>query len=278
MNDFDFSLLQSISLPSYDNGEHFTDTTRLDMIKRLSVRTPYQFRYDSALFTLFSKHAIECLPEFCVILSTHIDACDLITQFYAEQNENGILHGIFDNTLTNAAALSAMFDGNLSDNVLIAFTGDEENNANGASQLIDFLQSKSKLPFVIVLDVTNIGYNQVSITVENKFYFKDSYHQAIKDSLHLLRLPYRFVAYNPFDIPDYVPLGYVEKNSDGGIYEALCDESWKYHERGIECFSLCIPIDGEMHDNCGVLSRKTDFPIYKQMLVTVANKLALSTF
>ena len=35
--------------------------------------------------------------------------------------------------------------------------------------------------------------------------------------------------------------------------EAESDESWAYDEKGIPCFSLCLPVEGNMHRNSGVL-------------------------
>lgn len=275
MNELDFKLLKSISLPSYDNGSYFTEKARLNAIKSIAKETAYRELVEEDLFLLFSKRPIDELGEHIVVLSTHTDAVANITRFFAEKKDSGTLHGTFDNTITNTAALSLMIDGTLRDNVLIAFTGDEENESRGAKALGNYLKAKGKSPFVIVLDVTNVGYGKVSFTVENKLYHSVESHNAIRSALADIALPYRFVAYNPNDIPEYVKLGYVERNSDGGIYEALCDESWEYGDCNIECFSLCIPVNGEMHDNSGLDLRLQDFQIYKNAILVFSNQLSL---
>ena len=38
--------------------------------------------------------------------------------------------------------------------------------------------------------------------------------------------------------------------------ERSADESWAYDEKGIPCFSLCIPVEGNMHRNAGVLTSR----------------------
>ena len=274
MTDFDFTLLSEISLPSYDNGYVFTETARLDKIKEIAARSPYQTRIDKNRFTLYAKKPLGLIKDRVIVLSTHIDAVKEITRFYTEERDKDTIHGTFDNALTNAAALALMLEGSLPDNVLIAFTADEEMNSSGAIDVVTYLRKASKGIFAIVLDVTDVGYQDALFTVENNFYRSTRYHKAVKTTLESLPLSYRFVTVEPAYLPDYIPLSRVERNSDGGIFEALCDESWAYDEESVECFSLCIPIKGEMHTNNGASCQKKAFQAYKEAISAFAQAIS----
>ena len=58
---------------------------------------------------------------------------------------------------------------------------------------------------------------------------------------------------------------------------ALPDESWEYDEHGVPCFSLCVPVDGDMHSGDGVLMRKDGFIKYVETLRRVLMMLAIDT-
>ena len=208
-----------------------------------------------------------------IVISSHIDSSEDITKFYAESVDDETIRGTFDNTLTNAAALSLMREGALPDNVVFAFTADEERSGLGATDVVAYLRKASKSMFAIVLDVSDVGYGKVNYTLENDFWRKRQYDAVISEVLANAERPYRFVSSGCVP-PYYIPLAYVEKNSDGGIREALCDESWSYEEEGAECFSLCIPIKGAFNSDEGVLCRKCSFPSYKRIISAFAQALA----
>ena len=273
MNDHDFTLLQALSLPSYDNGTVFTDRSRLEMIIKLSQNTPYTTCMEESRFLLFAKKPLHDLPQKLVVISSHIDAVEDITSFFAKRVDNETLCGTFDNTLTNAAAVSLMQEGTLPENVVFAFTANEEQDGLGARDVVSYLKNFEKEFFAIVLDVTNIGYGKVHHTIENDFWKSASSDAVVRSVLAKTQLPYRFVC-SKAAAPYYIPISYIELNSDGGVYEALCDESWTYHENGIECFSLCIPTMGEMHTNSGILCEAKSFPSYKSFVASFALALA----
>lgn len=274
MNKFDFKLLQEISLPCYDNGTCFTDRTRLNKIEAIASETHYQYKKSAPLFTLFSKQPIESLGQDIVILSTHVDAVEDITEFYVNDINRRTVHGTLDNTATNAIALSLMIENALSDHVLVAFTANEEEDSLGAIQLIEFLKKINKRAFVIVLDVTYEDFDKADFTIENNFFYEHKIHQTVKELLLTRKIPFRFIPQDPMQIPDYIKFSHLERYSDGGIKEALEDESWAYDELGIECFSLCLPVRGEMHDNCGVDCRKKSFSQYKDTVELFSNSIA----
>lgn len=49
------------------------------------------------------------------------------------------------------------------------------------------------------------------------------------------------------------------------------DESWEYDGLGVRCFSLCIPVKGEMHSDEGVLARISGLKKYIEILCLLAN-------
>lgn len=273
MNECDFGILKTISLPSYDNGYVFTDRTRLNAIITIASQTKYLNCIEKNRFLLFTKKPLGLLPDRLTVISTHIDASKSITDFFAEKYDHETLRGSFDNTLTNAAALSLMMDGELPDNIIFAFTGDEEENGLGALDVVTYLRKAGKGIFAIVLDVTDCGYGKVHFTVENDFWRSKCFDDAIRGTLSQCTEPYRFVC-SGSAAPYYVPSSYIERNSDGGVYEALCDESWAYDEEAVECFSLCIPVLGAMHSNEGILCKIDSFTPYKSAIRSFSHAIS----
>ena len=49
------------------------------------------------------------------------------------------------------------------------------------------------------------------------------------------------------------------------------DESWDYDEENIKCFSLCIPVGGDMHSDEGVFARIRSLKEYVEVLWVLAN-------
>ena len=69
-------------------------------------------------------------------------------------------------------------------------------------------------------------------------------------------------------LPDNVLIAFTgfvpQKNV---IYqEAETDESWYYDEEKINCCSVCLPVEGEMHSNAGVLAWEASFRKYTEIL------------
>ena len=274
MNTFDYKLLQEISLPCYDDGKNIIDRSRLDKIEKIATGSDYTYKVSAPLFTLFSRKPVDAFDDGIVILSTHVDAVKEITRFYVKEIDENTIHGTLDNTATNAIALSLMLNSSLEERVLIAFTANEEKESLGATQLIEYLKPLNKKIFVIVLDVTYEGYDSALFTIENNFFNAEYIHETIKQVILSGNLPFRFIPESYINLPEYIKFSHLERYSDGGIIEALPDESWNYHELGIECFSLCLPTQGEMHDNCGVDCKRESFAIYKDMVRDFANCIA----
>lgn len=253
------TILNEVCVENYDNGEIFTNRKRVDVIKTITANTNYKLICDGALFQLYGKRDIRAGDEL-LIVSTHIDCHPCITKCYSSLSKDGILCGTYDNAITNAAALKVMIDGNISDNVFFAFTGDEEFDSNGAITLMEYLDRLKVTYRCIVLDVTDMGWNEgASFTVENNFW-NNSFGRDVVSTATGTGYKWRFVPSNPDDVPYYVDRNCLIRE------EAEADESWEYDEKDIECFSLCLPCNGEMHSNEGVEVRLDDYKKYIEAL------------
>lgn len=263
-----FELLEAISLPNRDNGTKFTNTQRIEMIDALLWNSQYRRINPQGLFFLYAAKPLQEITN-PVLISSHIDCIDHMTTLFSRDQGNGMILGTYDNCITNAAVLQLMLEGRLPDNVLIAFTGDEERNSNGAGQLTEFLSRKKKIPVAtIVLDVTDMGWNEMAaFTVENNFWSESLGHQVVLCAAET-GATWRFVPSDEDDIPRYIASGCIIPE------EAECDESWEYDEHNWPCFSLCIPIRGPMHSSVGVLARKDSCHIYMDVLARIAACLA----
>ena len=106
-----------------------------------------------------------------IIISSHVDCEHKITDCFSEvcDTDNSLIKGTYDNLLTNASIVSLMLEGELPENVLIAFTGDEEVGSKGARKLTKYLKKNSiEIKCAIVLDVTDMGWKEAAdFTVEN---------------------------------------------------------------------------------------------------------------
>ena len=246
-------ILSAISVLNRDNAKSFTVTKRLDTITTLLWNSKYRRINADGLFHLYAKKPLASFSrDQVIVISTHVDCEKHITECFFEDIGNGLIKGTFDNVLTNAATLSLMLSDTLPENVLIAFTGDEEETSEGANSLIRFVRSHHiKVKHIFVLDVTDMAWNDnADYTIENDLWSTEVLGEKIINSAERLPYIWRFVPADPDDIPDYI-------NDDNIIYEeAAEDESWDYDDEDISCCSICIPVRGNMHSNAGVFSRK----------------------
>ena len=220
------------------------------------------------LFHLYAKKPLESFAKDQVtVISTHVDCEWHITECFFEDLGNGLIKGTFDNALTNAAVLSLMLSDTLPENVLIAFTGDEEETSVGANSLIRFFRDhRIIVKHIFVLDVTDMAWNdKADYTIENDLWYSEALGKRIINSAESLPYSWRFVPSDPSDLPDYV-------NDSNTIFEeAAEDESWDYDEEDFSSCSICIPIKGEMHSNTGVLARKESLFHFVKFLNVLLN-------
>lgn len=267
-----FEILKAISLPNRDDGSKFTDTRRIEKIEALLWNSGYRRINPQGLFFLYARKPLEEITN-PVLISSHIDCVSQMSTLFSRDCGDGMILGTYDNCITNAAVVQLMLDKQLPDNVLIAFTGDEEREARGAAQLVAFLSARKKIPCAtIILDVTDMGWEEKAMfTVENNFW-KDSVGSQIVACAEETGVNWRFVPSDEEDIPKYVNPARVIPE------EAECDESWEYDEYCWPCFSLCIPIHGPMHSSKGVLARKESCRVYADTLARMAASLTASTW
>lgn len=255
-------LICDLTLPCADNGRDFTCTDRIHRIRDLLRSTPYACLGEKPLAQVWRHPDFDpALP--LVLVSSHIDS--LYTNYHASC-DNGILLGTFDNSVTNAVILSLILEGRFPQQVLVAFTGDEENDSRGADQVMDIIGSISPNSIhpemVVVLDITEESYESHSFTFENLFRASKASPSAQLrfETRHALT---RFLR----DL--------VAPSDPVIIEEGEPDESWQYDEHDLNCFAFCLPcktITGDMHDDEGVYVKESSAHQYAN---TLANVLVL---
>lgn len=266
--DFYFNhLLTQINVLNYDNGKKFTRTDRLDTICELLWNSSYRRINANGLFHLYSKVPLSELPDELIVISSHVDCQRQITKCFSKDYDDDLMQGTFDNSLTNAMTVSLMLEDALAMNVVVAFTGDEEEDSTGAADVAAFFRNLHKKIKVIVLDVTDMGWREgCAFTIENNFW-SDTTGKVVSRLSAETGYPWRFVPSDPYEIPAYIPERYVIGQ------EAEPDESWEYDEHKVECFSLCIPTKGEMHSDDGVLVRKDSLAPYMKILSLLCSEV-----
>ena len=242
-----FDILTALTVDSKDNGECFTVTDRIAVIERMLDGTDYTLVARLPLALLYSKRPLR-EGDRVLLISSHID-CVYGHCFCTD--EGGCLRGTFDNSFGNAAVLWNMLHGELPDNVVVAFTGDEERDSCGAMQVVRALgEAGVEVSAALVQDVTNEGWESGALfTLENDL------------GIDILT--------------GYNIISSLEKY-DGRFafkHNALPDESWDYAECGIPSLTLCVPVGGDLHSDAGVLLRKESTWEYCRVLPLLAGLL-----
>ena len=240
-----FDILQAVTVDCKDNGECFTVTDRVAVVERMLETTPYRLVAREPLALLYARREL-CEGDRGILISSHIDC--MYGRCFCN-DEGDCLRGTFDNSFTNAALLWNMLNDTLPDNVVVAFTGDEESDSQGAVQTVVALgQMGCEVAAVLVLDVTNEGWESGALfTLENDL------------GIDILT--------------GYNIISSLEKY-DGRFafkHNALPDESWDYADYGIPSITLCVPVGGELHGDAGVLLRKESAVEYCNVLPLLAN-------
>ena len=242
-----FDILQAVTVDCKDNGECFTVTDRVAVIERMLENTDYKLISRQPLALLYAKRQV-CEGDRVLLISSHID-CVYGSCFC--NDEDDCMRGTFDNSFTNAALLWNMLQDRLPDNVVVAFTGDEEKDSQGAVQTVVALgQMGCEVATALVLDVTNEGWEKGALfTLENDL------------GIDIL------TGYNIISSLEQYGGRFAFKHN------ALPDESWDYAECGIPSLTLCVPVGGELHGDAGVLLRKGAALEYCTVLAHLASML-----
>lgn len=223
-------LLKAVTVDCKDDGKAFMVNDRIAVIRRLLENTAYRPVVSESLAVVYAKRELQ-EGDRVVLVSSHVDC--VYTSCFCNVDGN-LLRGTFDNSLGNAAILSLMLAGELSDNVIVAFTGDEEHDSQGAVQVVLALgRMQCNIELAFVLDVTNTGWeSSADIALENDL------------GVDLL------TAHRIIGVLNDIGVQYAFKHN------AEPDESWDYNDYGIPTLSLCVPVKGDLHSDTGVLVRK----------------------
>lgn len=236
-------LLESVTVDCKDDGNHFVVPDRVSVIERLLGNTEYRLVAREPLALVYAKREL-CAGDDVVLVSSHVDS--LHASCFCN-DEGDFLRGTFDNSFGNAAILWHMLAGKLPDNVVVAFTGDEEHNSQGAVQVVLSLgRMQCNIKFVLVLDVTNTGCGSgASFALENDLGIDMVTAYKIIEAVNSLGLEYAF-----------------EHNAEP-------DESWDYNDYGIPSLSLCVPVQGCLHGDSGVMLNKMSVAGYCKALLSI---------
>ena len=242
-----FDILRTVTVDCKDNGECFTVTDRVAVIERMLENTEYKLISRQPLALLYAKRQV-CEGDRVLLISSHID-CLHGDCFCCDDGDS--LRGTFDNSFTNAALLWNMLHDKLPDNVVVAFTGNEESDSQGAVQTVVALgQMGCEVSAVLVLDVTNEGWESSALfTLENDL------------GIDIL------TGYNIISSLEQYGGRFAFKHN------ALPDESWDYADYGIPSLTLCVPVDGDLHGDSGVLLCKESALEYCNVLAHIASVL-----
>lgn len=237
-------LVERVALPCRDDGVRFTDESRLNAIASELRGTGWQLWKSDTLCRVYASEGFDPAKP-TLVFSSHVDM--VARRCYADCREE-VWQGSFDNLITNAALVWDMKNGRLGPQVLVAFTGDEEENSGGADQVAHILSCNNvDVRFVVVTDVTEEGWGAGKhFTVENVF---PDEVQDVADALSWI-LP----AVADLDRHPTV------------IVEGDADEAWDYDEFDLPCCSVCLPCYGDMHSEQGVEVRPESVALYAEVL------------
>lgn len=228
---------------------------------------------------LFSKVPLEQLRDssHVILISSHADFVPAITKPFcklkntdeSKKEKNSYLWGTFDNSITNAAVLNLMQEGNLPDNVVFALTGDEETGrCYGAAETVEILENlgiERGAIYPIALDVTYEGFgrkiegHQVSFSIEN-ITMHDSNVLRVADSLADAGEAYVYSCAPHERLPKRANPKYCGKSY------SMFDEGTAYRRYTGNGFSFCIPCSGDMHSNAGVSVKTSVYFAYTKNL------------
>lgn len=254
-------ILNTIKYPARSNKEGFYETKKLDVIEAYVEKIPnYSLLHKGKNSYIFGKKT-PGKDDDVILVSSHSDIVKQITQVSSEHDaDNHFFKGTYDNLGTNAALIYLMITNNLPENIVFAFTADEETGrCNGAAEAIDVINNwTGKDPHLCVaLDVTDEGFNNKILSLEGLTLDDDQYKkvrdafmltEGEKESFHVIKAAKNDAC--PF------PKSYI--GGDCTMY----DESIFYRHAKQHAISVCLPGDGVMHGNSGFYVKESTFVGY----------------
>lgn len=269
-------IIEDMTAMCRSNKKEFIVDSRIKVIRDYLKNTSYKEYYSQdAPVSLWSKAKIEDLPRDIVLISSHADIVNNISACNSKLTEEGFYKGTYDNIITNAAALILMLEADLPENIVFAFTGDEETGrCNGAKEAASYLYRNKKKPICIALDVTFEGFDENDLcSIENASapkHIEQEFLNNLVDNFSKAEgeeQTFHFVKLGESHVPSKIEKKYMAKSS--GMY----DEGMCYKEEGYSALSFCIPCDGSMHSEAGVYIKQPVFEGYLASLYTIASQL-----
>lgn len=249
----EFDLLHKLTVVCRDNGRVFTNNERLVRIDEALQNSPFKYKQEGKLFVAYTQVPVEMLADSIIVVSSHVDLKAGTTRCTSQEIDEEYLVGNYDNSITNAAIVTLMQDSKLPLNVMVVFTGDEEEGGKGAEEVCAYVKKELKRnPKCIVLDVTGRGYKKRVFTIENK-------HMKKKWQARMMSW---FVQCDKNG-------RWIQKNDD--------DDESDIYRKEMPCFSLCLPtkdMGADMHSNEGLKVRKKAYLGYIDVLAEVINVAA----
>ncbi len=257
-------ILKQINIKCEDDSKGFKDTEKIGRIDKLMRKTKFRMIHDGKLTKLYSRHHVKNLSgKSFVIVSSHIDT--VYKNFYSMEGRD-VVTGTLDNSITNAVLIDLLIRYDIPENVIVAFTGNEEKESLGVDETIEFLHGiKAGAAIVASLDVTNRGYRNHGYTVENYFVKKGKGRTFLRKK----------------QLKNYL-VEILERKKTKTIHPVSADpdDTWQFDEHNLNCFSFCIPVrniaeHGDwMHDDMGVIVKKSALKDFESGLLKLMKGLA----
>jgi len=250
-----------LTIPCSDDGTKFVRTDRLDRIRSLLADSAYVLMGNSQLAYVFQHHRFQS-DRPAILVSNHIDS---VYSNHFATIANDEIHGSLDNSACNAIIVELMLRGSLPEQVLVSFTGDEEDESAGADQTIELLADSHEAVFwnlemAITLDLTEEFYGLHHFTIENCFV--ESQHGDALLRFAKKRHLRKYLA-EMLDTPAFV------KNGEP-------DEAWQYDEYDLNCFSFCLTcrlLGSDMHSPSGVAVRQDSLLGFAETLSSLTHSI-----
>lgn len=265
------ALIGAVNAPGADDGRKFTDARRRQAVIALAGRAKLFRPVLDDGFSLVYGGAID--PERTVVLlSCHIDHPFKAAELFLKAGKGG-LTGTLDNSVCAGLLLDLLRRGELPDNVLAAFTGNEERGMRGAKALIAHLRRgalkkyAAGLGAVLTLDVTPDNA-AMPVSLENVAPNK--------------RLRARLGFENPAAAAAWVGARLKAAGVPyGTLLKALPDESFAYAAAGLSALSFGLPVapragrgKADVHDPAGVTCSFRHMRLWQKGLAAAAAAIA----
>ena len=255
--------VKELTIPCRDNRSLFTETQRIDYIDKALRSSCYVLIANSPPLARIYKHSRFSENRPFILISCHIDS--VYGRHWCESRGAELL-GTLDNSACNGVLLYCMINDLLSPQIVISFTGNEEDDSIGVDQTVTYLRDNGlwdALEMVVTLDLTEEEFGH-PFTLENLFV---KHNHGPDSALKFDRKK---------DLKDYirsiVGMCTVIMNGDP-------DESWQYGEYDLNAFSYCLPcrlLAGDMHDDRGVAVEIEALGKYAETLIMLTDAIGKS--